>query len=291
MDIPIIFNSSLPRSGSTLLQNLLSQSRRLHCTSTNDMLDLMVRIRDSWMGQTGFIAQGLDKVEPRVRGFLRHAVCGFYEAEFAAGKTVVDKSRGWLSQLEMIEIILGRPVKVLVCVRDLRDVCASFEKIFRRSAFTDHPVAGEDSFRRLTVTGRTERLLDIKYTIGYMVNCVRDAVDRGLADRLVVVPYWELTHFPQQTVRRVCYECGLAPFDCDPSNVPQTTREDDSVYGMRLHDTRPAVEPDPGRSWVGVLPDALVAWVDESFGFVQQLAQQRYLNDWAGVRPALAEVA
>ena len=36
MDEPkIFFNSSLPRSGSTLLQNILAQNPRFHCSATS----------------------------------------------------------------------------------------------------------------------------------------------------------------------------------------------------------------------------------------------------------------
>lgn len=275
----ILFTSGMPRSGSTLLQNLLSQSPDHHCTSTNDMLDMVMRVRDSWMASTGFIAQGLDRVEYRVKAFLRHAMHGFYEAELSAGKAVFDKSRGWMSNIETVEAILGRRIKVIVTVRDLRDVMASFEKIYRKSTFTDHPAPPPENFQRLTVTGRAERLLSIEKIVGYAVNCLQDVHARGLEDRLVVVPYWELTHYPVETIRRVCLECGVPEFDCDPINVPQTTMEDDTVYGMKLHSTRPVVEPDRGNAWRGVLPDELAARIEAGFPEIQALARRRYIPD------------
>lgn len=285
----LILNSSLPRSGSTLLQNLLSQNPQHHCTSTNDLLDQLVRIRDSWMGGTGFIAQGLAKIEPRMKAFLRHGIYGFYADEFAAGKTVFDKSRGWLSQIELIEQILERPMKIVVTVRDICDVLASFEKIFRRSAFTDHPVQGEESFQRLTVTGRAERLLDIKKTVGYLLACLQDVYARGLENRLVIVPYYELTHHPIETIKRVCFECGIPGFACDPANVPNTTQEDDTVYGMKLHTTRPVVEPDKGQSWRGILPDDLTQRIEAAFPLVQELSRRRYIQD--SVAPSQLRIA
>jgi len=267
----------MPRSGSTLLQNLLAQHPNHHCTSTNDLIDMLMVVRDRWMTCTGFVAQGLAKIEPRIKAMMRNMVFGFYEMEFNAGKIVFDKSRGWLSNLELIEQVLERPVKVIVPIRDIRDIIASFEKIFRKSSLTDHAVQGPESFQRLTVQGRAERLLAIEKTVGYMAHCIADAFERGLGDRLVVVPYWELTHHPVKTIERVCFECGIEPFVCNPFNVEQVTQEDDTVYGMQLHTVRKSVEPDCGYSWNGIIPDVLADAISNAFPFIQELASKKYL--------------
>jgi len=268
----------MPRSGSTLLQNLLAQCPRHHCTPTNDgLLDLLCTVRDVWMQRPTFIAQGLKQIEPRVVASMHGMVEGFYARELSLGKHVFDKSRGHLSKIELLEAVLGRKIKVIVPIRDIRDVVASFEKLYRKSFVTDHPLSGNDVYRTLTVRGRAERLCSIDHTIGYVVNCLQDAFERGLQDRLVIVPYHELTHRPIETVKRVCEECGVESFTCDPNNVVQMVKEDDTVYGMGLHEVRKVVEPDIGESWVGVLPDDLSEHLDRQFSFIQQLAQRRYL--------------
>lgn len=278
MIVPIIFNSGIPRSGSTLLQNLLAQAPFLYCTPTSDMVDIICHIRDKWMQLPSFMAQGLRVIEPRVVGMLRGAIGGFYDREFSVGKWVVDKSRAHLSKIELLETILGRQIKIIVPVRDIRDVVASFEKIYRRSSITEHPRPGDAMFRRLTVRGRADFLCSPDQTIGYAVNSLQDVFDRGLRDRLIIVPYYELTHYPVETISRVCCECGFEPFVCDPNNVEQITYEDDTVYGMSLHDVRPIVEPDRGGSWHGVLPDDLADFLNGHYGFIQSLASHRFLK-------------
>ena len=278
-NIPLILNCSMPRSGSTLLQNLLAQNPAHHCTSTNGLLDILVGVRDRWMQCTEFVAQGLRNIEPRIRLGLRGFIHGFYENEIAAGKTIFDKSRGWLHNLPLIENILERPVKVIVAVRDVRDVLASFEKIYRSSSLTDHPLPPDQAIQRLTVQARAERLLQPQNTVGYMLASIHGAFEAGLQDRLVIVPYRELTHDPVLTIKRVCFECGIEPFDCDPSNVAQATKEDDTVYGMYdLHHTRPVVEPDEGDAWRGILPESYAAHVDQQLSFTQSLARRTHLK-------------
>lgn len=274
----LLFNSSLPRSGSTLLQNLLAQNPNHHCTSTNDLLDMVMRIRDSWMSSSGFIAQGLKNVEPRIKSFLRQGIYGFYENELSQNKVVFDKSRGWLQWIELIEDILEQPIKIIVTVRDVRDILSSFEKIYRKSFLTDHPLPDPEKLKTLTVRGRAERLLNIEKTVGYMVASLQDVFDRNLQDRLVLVPYSELTQHPVATINRICLECGIPSFVCDPFKVEQIVKEDDSVYGMELHTIKSKVIADAGNSWLGILPDDLADEIDKHFSFVRKLSQKKYIT-------------
>ena len=44
----IVFNSSLPRSGSSLLQNILAQNPRFEATATSSILGIIMNIREQW---------------------------------------------------------------------------------------------------------------------------------------------------------------------------------------------------------------------------------------------------
>ena len=43
----IFFNSSLPRSGSTLLQNLIAQNPEFYCTPTSGLGDLILNAKNT----------------------------------------------------------------------------------------------------------------------------------------------------------------------------------------------------------------------------------------------------
>ena len=44
----IHFISGLPRSGSTLLCNILAQNPRFHTTATSGIMDIMFMVRNNW---------------------------------------------------------------------------------------------------------------------------------------------------------------------------------------------------------------------------------------------------
>lgn len=266
----IVFNSSLPRSGSTLLQNLLAQSPSNHCTPTSDLIELLVQARNSYGNFDAFKAQGKMQVTPRIRKMLKGMLEGYYAD--CQDKTVYEKSRGWIAYIELLEEILERPVKVIVCIRDIREVVASFERLHRTNQLTKADAPHPQYFECQSIEGRARCLLSQDAVVGLSLVRLRDAINRGLRDRLVIVPYSQLVADPVATVMQVSMAVGSTPFLCDPSNVEQRTHEDDSVHGMKLHDVRTVVSREGSTDWRDYLPEALGDYLHEQYPLIQELA-------------------
>lgn len=270
------FVSGLPRSGSTLLLNILGQNPAHHVTPTNGLLWMVSAIRDGWSANDAFVAQGLPTVEPRIPAALRGMIYGFYEQELGAERKVVfDKNRGWVSQVELLERVFRRRVPVIVTVRDVKSVVASFEKLYRKNPVVRRQYLGPAYIQAQTIDGRARVLTSPGGVVGLAINAVRDAMNRGVADRLLIVPYNRIVTDPRGTLASLHEALGLAPFDYDPENVQQITKEDDSIYGwgFDLHSIRPKVEPPAVKPWEGVLPDHTCEWLDREFADINALSQ------------------
>jgi sulfotransferase len=271
--LPIFYVAGLPRSGSTLLMNLLAQHPRQHATPSCGLIDMMLAARNQWMNNLWFKAEGLDKVQPKILAMMRGMIAGFHESALAAGQVVFDKNRGWLAYIELLEEILQEQVKIIVTVRDIKAIIASFEKIHRKSALTKHTTpSGPAFFDCQTIKGRARQLLSPGAVLGISINRLRDAVQRGVGDRLIIVPYRRLAADARQTMDRLHNALGLARFAYDPEHVEQITREDDSWHGMELHHIRSKVEPPEHAPWEGILPPSLCAWLDQEYADINQLA-------------------
>lgn len=272
MTAPIYFVAGLPRSGSTLFMNLLGQNSAHHITPTSGLIELFVQIKNRWPEFIEFKAEGLEVVKPRILGALRGLLAGYFERELVDGKTVFDKSRGWLQYIEPLEEVLERPVKVIVPVRDIRAVVASFEKLYRHRGIEYREAVGEGFFQCQTIQGRAQMLLGPQSVLGLSIARLRDALARGVGDRLVIVPYRALTSRPQETMSLLHAALSLEPFEYDPQNVSQITREDDHIHGMPLHTIRRRVELPADRPWKGILPDELCDWLASEYADINQLA-------------------
>ena len=272
MGSAVHFVAGLPRSGSTLLMNLLGQNPRHHVTPTSGLIELFVMVKNRWPEFIEFKAEGLENVKPRVRGALRGLLEGYFEPEFAAGKTVFDKSRGWLQYIEPLEEVLGRPVKVIVTVRDVRAIVASFEKIYRRRSIEYREPTNDAFFECQTVAGRAEVLLNPKSVVGLTIARLSDALARGVGNRLIIVPYQALTTSPRETLNLLHSVLELPPFEYDPDHVEQITHEDDYFHGMPLHSVRSHVEPPREAPWKDILPPELCRRLFEQYADINRLA-------------------
>ena len=239
------FISGMPRAGSTLLANLLAQNPRFEAGATSGILEVLVSIRNGWDKLDEFRAVPNDVAKLNV---MRGVIDGYYRA--SERPVAFDKSRGWLAYLEMAEALLQRPVKVLVPVRDLRDILASFEMLWRQNNALRQPGAEAAHFHDYqTIEGRCETLLRPDQPVGIAYARLRDAVMRGFRDRLFFVHFEQLTTHPLQTMQAIYQFLGETSFPHDFENVTQVTAENDAVHGYPgLHTIRPKVEATPSRA-------------------------------------------
>lgn len=243
----LFFCSGMPRSGSTLLMNLLNQNRDFHCTPTSGLVEAFCAVRnlwDTWPEMKAMTPQARDAKKLLA---LKGLLLGYFDD--VKTTHIVDKSRAWLGEIELLERLLGKdnPVRVLVCVRPMLDILASFEKLWRKikAAGGRVPQEVQNPAQWMTVEGRCTRLLNIDDVVGGSFNRLQDALARGMQDRLHFVEFDDLTSQPAETLAHVYDFLGVKPYgDHDFQNVKQTTHEDDTAYGWPgLHDIRGAVAP------------------------------------------------
>ena len=231
--------SGLPRSGSTLLCNVLAQNPRFHATHTSGCLEVLLSIRNNW---DKFIEHQAHHDWPALQRVLSAALHAYHSTD---RPVVFDKSRGWLAYLELLEHVLQEPVKVIVPVRPVVDVLASFEKLYRSTA-RYHQVPGENEhyFRFQTVEGRCDYLLESQNVVGLAYTRVRDALQRGFGDRMLFVDFAALTQAPHRQIETI-YDFLREPhFSHDFGRVTQVTTEDDHVHGFYgMHRIRETITP------------------------------------------------
>jgi sulfotransferase len=244
MNKNIHFIAGMPRAGSTLLCNILAQNPRFQVTATSGILETLFILRKSWPDITEF--KGLEYRNTREQlNVMRAMLDGFFSD--SPRPVIFDKSRSWLAHLEMAQAVLGRRPRVLVPVRDVREILSSFEKLWRKSRATG-PTPHEQQFYRefQTVEGRCDVLMREDQVVGIAYNRVRDALVRGFRDCMHFVPFEQLTARPADVLAGIYKFLGEEPFQHNFNHVEQVTTEDDSMYNLKgLHDIRPKVEPAP----------------------------------------------
>lgn len=268
----IYFIAGLPRSGSTLLANILAQHPECYVTPTSGIINMLVNVRNHWDQNEAFRAMEHSQSEKIKLNVMRAMLEAYFE--HTEKRICIDKNRYWCEFLEMAEMLLGgrEKIKILITVRDLRDIVSSFELLYRKtSALGQLPQETSMALKFKTALGRAEVFVDDSQPIGSAYNALRDAVTRGWLERMHLVDYDQLTRNPKETLKEIYDFLEEPSHDHNFDQVQQTTIEDDSVYGFKdLHVIRPRVEPQE-HHWNKVYDGAVLA--SDTWKSIEELAE------------------
>lgn len=294
----IVFVAGLPRSGSTLLMNILAQNPNHYSTPTSPLVDYFMMLRRNWKQAPEARAEGLERVEHRVDNILGAipslyfgdelgTTLAFWDGKqyqpilpFSQGKRAkspdmvcFDKNRAWLNFIPDLERTMGCKVKVISTVRDVRDIACSFERLYRSRTLTYEYGLDEVFIQNRTREGRVNAIFSPAGVGGMTINALMDARVTGLDDRICTVPFKFLTEQPGQVMVGLHRWLGLPKFDYNFNNVKQLTHEDDNYYGFNdLHKIKPKVAPPKPYDWDEILGSNLAAELSKQFSKVNQLA-------------------
>lgn len=269
----LYFVSGLPRSGSTLLMNILGQNPKFHVTPTSGLIELFLSIKNQWKNVFEFKAEGLEKVKHRVEGAMQGVLYGYFQDEMLDGKICFDKSRGWLQFIEDLETCLKRKIKIITTVRDVREILASFEKLYRKRGIEYNYPVGDAFLKAQTIEGRCDLLLADGGVLGITINRLRDVLNRGLSDRVIFVPYEYLTSHPGEIMKHLHKNLNLQDYEYDVNNVKQITNEGDVWHGMDLHIIRPEVKPQKNsETWREIFPKNYAEYISKKYEDINTLA-------------------
>lgn len=120
----IHFCGGLPRSGSTVLMNILQQNPRIFTTGSCALYEILcdkILIKSRY--SETFQAMSTEQADRAMYGLIHGATKGWFEG-LTNKPVVISKRHGWSSLLHLY------PNSKFICmVRDLRDVVESFERV------------------------------------------------------------------------------------------------------------------------------------------------------------------
>ena len=270
----IFFVSGLPRSGSTLFQQIISQNPNFYSTPTSGLINFMMDAKRGWKENNEFRAEGMEKVQPRVNGAFKGMLEGYFHDELSKGKVVFDKSRGWLAYIEYLKEIFQNPdIKIICMVRDVRAILASFEKLYRKRDLSYLEYSSDDFIESQTVEGRADILLRKNGVLGLPITRVQDALRRQ-PKNIVVVTYKNMLMDPQGTFKGLHDILELRSYQYDFGNLKQITQEHDVYHGYKdLHDIKEGKLSLPESiPWEGMYEDQYIKTIGDRYSFLNGIA-------------------
>ena len=258
--------TGLPRAGSTLLCQLLGQHPDIHCDGRSSALcNMLLSIRRT-VSDDGFFLSQLDQSFDSAYGQLSSAMEGFLRGWCGGeGKSVViDKNRAWLHCIEMV-LTLAPEAKLLVCIRDLAQICGSIEARHQKTIlvdFIDHLA----DYDRL---GRADMLFAKDKVIGaplISLAAVQDLPD-SVKQRLFFVRFEDLVGDPVACMERIHGWIGVKPFKINPAKLTVGISESDSHYRLKYPHSQSTRVTAPAPH---VLPPRTQALIETAYGWFYQ---------------------
>jgi len=236
----IFFQSSLPRSGSTLLQNIIGQNPKFYVTPTSGVLELVFAARHNYSESLEFKAQDSGLMEEGFRGFCSGGLQGFYNS-ITDKPYVMDKSRGWGYYQDFLNFFYPDP-KIVCMVRDPRSIFSSMEKNHRKYPERVDGVINDAEMVGITVEQRIDTWARSQ-PVGLAFDRLRDIIHKGNDDYMHFIKFEDLCSNPKEEMDNLYEFLEVEPYDHNFKDIKQITHEDDTVYGaFGNHDIRPELE-------------------------------------------------
>ncbi|MEM9245721.1 MAG: sulfotransferase, partial [Cyanobacteria bacterium P01_F01_bin.153] len=243
LDKQIIFVAGLPRSGSTLLCQLLGEHPLVDpAIHSSPLFNCLTMLRERISDNEFFLAQ-LDPDFDATYGRLDRAFRGFVNGWFANSEYqwVVDKNRGWLSQVDLVKLLNPRN-KILICVRELGQIYGSIEAQHQKTLWIDFP----DNLARLSAYDRGDRLFGNSGVVGSALNALKSVQDlpQPIQADLFYVVFEHLMLEPIAVMNNIYQWLGLPPHTINPQDLTVRPHESDSYYRFKYrHQTRQKISP------------------------------------------------
>lgn len=267
----IAFQSSLPRSGSTLLSNIVGQNPEFHVTPTSGLLDLLKGARHYFSQGIEFQAQEPQLMNKAFAGFCRGGLEGY-----AAGLTdkpwLLDKSRGWGIHYPFLDAFYPNP-KIICMVRDPVDIFCSMERNLRKAKLRNPGLVKPEKMLNTSLEKRLDYWSNSD-PVGLALEHLQDILRQGIDQQMLFIRYEDLCVHPQQELDRFYAYLGIESYPHhDFNNVEQITQEDDRVYGIfgdHKINSKVSLEPSQALDILGKsLCDKIrrrYSWLYERFG-------------------------
>lgn len=234
----IHFISGLPRSGSTLLAALLRQNPAFTASFQTPVGQIVTTVIEQMSHGVNEGACLLSR-EQRER-ILRHIFQAYYMPPEGREHTIFDANRRWCAHMALLDVLFPGS-KVIACVRDPREIVASFERLFQKN-----PVEMSRIIRvpNTNLYDRLPILLDKQGALGYGLHAFREAYYGPLRKNLLVIDYVHLAQAPLRVLKDLHAALGEEDFAYDINDVaalPEAAEFDRQLGLPGLHWTRPKV--------------------------------------------------
>ena len=264
MKTQIIFNCSMPRSGSTLLQNILAQNPDMCSSPTSGLVHLISTAKKGYTENIEFKSTDHINWKKHWLKFIKGGLDGA-ASSITDKKYYIDKSRGWFSLMDILPEIYNKP-KTICIVRDMKGIMCSLEKQYRAYPEIYHVFKakgqGFHTFDRVKQYAKIPPLEQAWKGL-------KDCFDRNLHQHIIFLRFEDLCAEPENVLRDVYNLLDIPYFNHTFNNIEQVTHENDT-FSLPFGDHKiKNVLKSPKDDTMEILGPAICQEIEKEFDWYQ----------------------
>jgi sulfotransferase len=244
----IYYMAGLPRSGSTLISSILNQNPNIYASSNSSILPLAAQVESSIIMSEQYNAHPRPKI-------VKKTVSGVIENYYSDRKEeyVIDKSRLATipEHFRCIQRNFDYKPKVIIPVRNVTDVLASFLKLIYRSPsdqenFIDRDIAKLNDINLYLSKDdtRVDYLMKPKGMIDNQLYGIAFMLQPEFRKYAHFIEYDNLVSDTRGEIEKLYSFLEIDPFEHNYDNIKNVTPENDKIYGVvNMHTVRKTISP------------------------------------------------
>ena len=239
----------LPRSGSTLLGNLLNQHPDITAEMDSCLSIILTNISQHSEKVYTETQHTIKDMQKLYYSFMRAGIVSWI-SNLSQTEIYLDKDRSWAVDFELLFNLVPN-AKVIFLVRDLRGVISSFEKLETEQRvvppstselyqFEDRSQYHSEDLMDARIKSYME--MDVVYTPLFALKEILDC-ERNYLRNFKFVTYEDLMENPQKVLNDIYTFIGIKNYQNDLNNIKQGHFHDASYAPWGSHTIRPKLEP------------------------------------------------
>jgi len=264
----IFFQSSLPRAGSTLLQNVIGQNPDFYVTPTSGLMELIYGARANFTetGEFKFHKEP-ELMRKGFKAFCDQGIHGFVNA-ITDKPYYLDKGRSWGYYINWLEHFMPYKPKVICMIRDLRDIFSSMENAFRKEPDKERLIHW-GQLQNTTIPKRIDTWCSTP-PVGISLDRLESILAQGMAHKILFIRYEDFCLRPEVEISRIYNYLDIPHFQHNFDFIDQITHEDDAQNdGFGDHIIRNRLEMLPSKA-PELLGPAVCDWIYNRYSWFFQ---------------------
>ena len=206
----LYFVTGLPRSGTSVITNILRQNPEIYGEVNSALSPIMNAMHSNWdniSNRTGISTK---------LNVLRGLIDGYYSQ--VEQSIVFDRNINWVFNIPLLESVLKKQIKIIVCVRNPAEILTSFERSRKENPLNYY--SADTSLRdNSSIASRAYHYAGPEGVMGVSHRNIKDAVTMGYLDRMLFIDYSRYCASPKSQTKRIYDFCNLPEFKHDFENI------------------------------------------------------------------------